>query len=102
MTPLILAAASSDERPGAETALEPVARLLGHPDPAALFARDAAYGRVVCPCEQVTAAEVDAALAMHLPPRSVDGLRKRTHAAAGRCQGTMCLAELARRLEARA
>ena len=91
-----------DERPGAVAALEPVPRLLGHPDPAALFARDAAYGRVVCPCEQVTAAEIEAAFRMHLPPRSVDGLRKRTHAAAGRCQGATCLAELTRRLEARA
>ncbi len=92
-----------DERPGAATAsLEPVPRLLGHPDPSALVARDPGYGDVVCPCEQVTAAEVDAALRMRLPPRSVDGLRKRTHAAAGRCQGAMCLAALVRRVEARA
>ena len=101
----VLAAAGApvlDERPGAETALEPVPRLFGHPNPAALFARDPGYGEVVCPCEQVTAAEVAAALRMRVPPRSVDGLRKRTHAAAGRCQGAMCLADLARRLEARA
>jgi len=91
-----------DERPGAVAALDPVPRLLDHPDPAVLFGRDAAYGVVVCPCEQVTAAEVEAAFRVHLPPRSVDGLRKRTHATAGRCQGSMCLAELARRLAARA
>jgi glycerol-3-phosphate dehydrogenase len=91
-----------DERPGAATALEPVPRLFGHADPAALFARDPAYGEVVCPCEQVTAAEVGAALEMRLPARSVDGLRKRTHAAAGRCQGSACLADLTRRLAARA
>jgi glycerol-3-phosphate dehydrogenase len=89
-----------DERPDALTALEPVPRLFGHPDPAALFARDPAYGEVVCPCEQVTAAEVGAALSMRLPARSVAGLRKRTHAAAGRCQGSACLAALARRVGA--
>jgi glycerol-3-phosphate dehydrogenase len=91
-----------DERPGAATALEPVPRLFGHPDPAALLDRDPAYGEVVCPCEQVTAAEVGAALRMRLPPRSVAGLRKRTHATAGRCQGATCLAGLTRRLAAHA
>ena len=89
-----------DERAGAVAALEPVPRLFGHAEPAALFARDPAYGDVVCPCEQVTAAEVAAALCMRLPARSVAGLRKRTHAAAGRCQGATCLAGLASRLEA--
>lgn len=91
-----------DERPGATTALEPVPRLLGHPDPAALFERDAAYGDVVCPCEQVTAAEIAAALRMRIPARSVDGLRKRTHATAGRCQGAMCLGRIAGLVEAHA
>jgi glycerol-3-phosphate dehydrogenase len=90
-----------DERTGAVAALEPVPRLFGHADPAGLFARDPAYGEVVCPCEQVTAAEVDAALRMRVPARSVAGLRKRTHAAAGRCQGATCLAGLAARVEAR-
>jgi glycerol-3-phosphate dehydrogenase len=90
-----------DERAGAENALEPAPRLLGHPNPATLFARDAAYGEVVCPCEQVTAAEIEAACRMRLPPRSVDGLRKRTHATAGRCQGATCLADLTQRLAAR-
>ena len=99
----LLAAAGApveDERAGAVAALEPVPRLFGHAEPAALFARDPAYGDVVCPCEQVTAAEVAAALRMRLPARSVAGLRKRTHAAAGRCQGATCLAGLASRLEA--
>ena len=99
----ILAAAGApvlDERPGAATALEAVPRLFGHRDPAALFAGDPAYGDVVCPCEQVTAAEIAAALRMRVAPRSVDGVRKRTHAAAGRCQGAMCLGRIAGLIEA--
>jgi glycerol-3-phosphate dehydrogenase len=40
----------------------------------------------------VTAAEIAAACAMRVPPRSLDALRKRTRAAGGRCQGTVCLA----------
>ena len=67
-------------------------RLLGHPDPASLIARDPRYGQVVCACEQVTAAEIAAACAMRVPPRSLDALRKRTRAAGGRCQGSACLA----------
>jgi glycerol-3-phosphate dehydrogenase len=46
----------------------------------------------VCACEQVTAAEIAAACAMRVPPRSLDALRKRTRATGGRCQGTVCLA----------
>ncbi|MGH3138523.1 MAG: hypothetical protein ACRDQE_02220, partial [Gaiellales bacterium] len=67
----VLAAAGApvqDERPGSASALEAVPRLFGHRDPAALFAADPAYGDVVCPCEQVTAAEVAAALRMRIPP----------------------------------
>jgi glycerol-3-phosphate dehydrogenase len=91
-----------DERQDATTAIERVPHLLGHPDPVGLVHRDPRYGEVVCPCEQVTAAEVEAAVRMRVPARSLDGLRKRTHAAAGRCQGAACLGELARRLEAHA
>ena len=91
----LLAAAGApvlDERPDAAPALEPVPRLLGHPEPERLHAADARYGQVVCACEQVTAAEIAAAFARALPPRSVDGLRKRTRATGGRCQGAVCLA----------
>ena len=89
-----------DERRGAVPALEPVPRLFGHPDPAALFALDRGYGDVACPCEQVTAAEVAAALGMRIAARTVAGVRKRTHAAAGRCQGATCLGALTRLLDA--
>ena len=91
----LLAAAGApvqDERVGAETALEPLPRLLGHPEPERLYARDPGYGQVVCACEQVTAAEIAAAFRMALPPSSVDALRKRTRATGGRCQGAVCLA----------
>jgi glycerol-3-phosphate dehydrogenase len=91
----LLAAAGApvlDDDPSAVDALEPVPRLLGHADPAGLVAADSRYGQVVCACEQVTAAEIAAACAMHVPPRSLDALRKRTRATGGRCQGTVCLA----------
>jgi glycerol-3-phosphate dehydrogenase len=81
-----------DDDPAAIDRLPELPRLLGHPDPEALLARDPRYGQVVCACEQVTAAEIAAACAMHVPPRSLDALRKRTRATGGRCQGSVCLA----------
>ena len=51
-------------------------------------------GTVVCHCERVTAEEIDAAIAAPVPARDVDGLRRRTRALAGRCQGFYCAAEV--------
>ena len=61
---------------------------------AALIARDPAYGDLVCLCERVSAGEVRDALASEIPARDVDGLRRRTRALAGRCQGFHCGARL--------
>ncbi len=90
----LLAAAGAPvaERPGALDRLEPVPRLLHHPDPGRLVARDPRYGQVVCACEHVSAAEIAAAFRMALPPASIDGVRRRTRATGGRCQGALCLA----------
>ena len=60
-----------------------------------LIERDADFGRVVCFCERVTRGEIDAALASPIPPADVDGLRRRTRALMGRCQGFFCGAEVA-------
>ncbi|WBB61464.1 NAD(P)/FAD-dependent oxidoreductase [Streptomyces sp. WMMC500] len=59
-----------------------------------LIARDGAYGRVVCFCERVTEGEIRDALRSPLPPAGVDGLRRRTRAMNGRCQGFSCAAEV--------
>ncbi|HZP91058.1 MAG TPA: NAD(P)/FAD-dependent oxidoreductase, partial [Actinomycetota bacterium] len=68
-----------------------------HRDPAAI-ARDPDAGRVVCHCERVTRAEILAAANAPIPARSLDGLRRRTRAGFGRCQGFWCLGEVARLL----
>jgi glycerol-3-phosphate dehydrogenase len=52
------------------------------------------YGRVVCFCERVTLGEIRDALASPIPPRDLDGLRRRTRALMGRCQGFFCGAEI--------
>lgn len=57
---------------------------------AGLIATDPAYGTLVCHCERVSAGEIRDALAGPVPPHSPDGLRRRTRAGNGRCQGFYC------------
>jgi glycerol-3-phosphate dehydrogenase len=65
-----------------------------HLDPDAI-ARDPEYGRIVCFCERVSRGEIRDALASPIPPADPDGLRRRTRALMGRCQGFFCAAEIA-------
>jgi L-2-hydroxyglutarate oxidase LhgO len=74
------------------------ARPRAHVD-AARIATDPAYGRIVCHCERVSEGEIRDALRAELPARSLDGLRRRTRASMGRCQGFHCLGELTCGLE---
>jgi glycerol-3-phosphate dehydrogenase len=64
-----------------------------------LIERDPEYGRIVCFCERVTSGEIRDALDGPLPAVDLDGLRRRTRAHMGRCQGFFCGAELAARLD---
>jgi glycerol-3-phosphate dehydrogenase len=80
------------DRADAAAGLPAVQRLRTAADPTALTAIDPLYGQVVCACEHVSAAEINRALEGPVPAISVDGVRKRTGAAYGRCQGSLCLA----------
>jgi len=66
---------------------------------AARIAADPAYGRVVCFCERVTAGEIRDTFASPIPPATLEGLRRRTRAMNGRCQGFFCGAEVKKLLE---
>ncbi|PWI13940.1 FAD/NAD(P)-binding oxidoreductase [Streptomyces sp. Act143] len=55
-----------------------------------LIAADPEYGSLVCHCERVSRGEIRDALASTVPPGSLDGLRRRTRARGGRCQGFYC------------
>ncbi len=61
---------------------------------AARIAGDPAYGRIVCFCERVTAGEIRDACRSPIPPADLSGLRRRTRAMNGRCQGFFCGAEV--------
>jgi len=66
-----------------------------------LIAEDPDYGRIVCHCERVSLGEIRDALGSPIPPRSIDGLRRRTRALNGRCQGFFCGAEVEALVERR-
>ncbi|MBA6440678.1 NAD(P)/FAD-dependent oxidoreductase [Streptomyces sp. GMR22] len=55
-----------------------------------LIARDPAYGTIVCFCERVTEGEIRDACHAPLPAHGLEGLRRRTRAMNGRCQGFFC------------
>lgn len=76
------------------TTLRHVPRLAEVPttDIPGLVRDDPGYGMVVCTCEHVSAAEIRQALQSPVPATSIDGVRKRTRATAGRCQGSYCMA----------
>jgi glycerol-3-phosphate dehydrogenase len=60
------------------------------------IAADPAYGQIVCHCERVTRGEIRDALASPVPPADLGGLRRRTRAVNGRCQGFYCAAAVTR------
>lgn len=48
------------------------------------------YGRIVCRCEEVSEGEVRDALRTAVPAFSLDAVKRRTRAGAGRCHGGFC------------
>lgn len=66
-------------------------RLMSDGEKIAAIDRDPAYGRIVCRCEQVSEAEIRAAIRRPVGATTVDGVKRRTRAGMGRCQGGFCL-----------
>lgn len=68
----------------------------------ALIQKNPAYGRMVCRCETVTEGEIVDAIHGLIPGHTLDGIKRRTRAGMGRCQGGFCqykiIAILAREL----
>ena len=57
---------------------------------ARLIAADPDYGEIVCRCETVTRAEIRQAIHNPLGVSTVNGIKVRTRASMGRCQGGYC------------
>jgi glycerol-3-phosphate dehydrogenase len=57
-----------------------------------LVSQEGAFGHVICLCEHVSEGEVTETLHAPIPARTLDAVKKRTWATAGRCQGYYCAA----------
>jgi len=55
-----------------------------------LIKKDPAYGRIVCRCCTVTEGEIRDAIERPLGATTLDGIKRRTGAGMGRCQGGFC------------
>lgn len=56
----------------------------------AVIAKDPAYARIICRCETITEGEIRAAIKAPAGAIDVDGVKRRTRAGMGRCQGGFC------------
>ena len=74
-----------------ETREEPVRfRHMNDDERAELIKKNPAYGRIVCRCETITEGEIIDAIKAPAGARDVDGVKRRTRAGMGRCQGGFC------------
>lgn len=55
-----------------------------------IIKKDPTYGHIICRCETVTEGEILAAIRTNPKPRDLDGVKRRTRAQMGRCQGGFC------------
>ena len=78
----------SDFKPDRE---EPVRfRHMSNEERKALIEKNPAYGRIICRCETITEGEILDAIHAPAGARDVDGVKRRTRAGMGRCQGGFC------------
>lgn len=52
--------------------------------------RDPSYGRIICRCESISEGEILDAIRSNPRARDIDGVKRRTRAGMGRCQGGFC------------
>lgn len=69
---------------------KPVFNRLNWDKQAELIKENSLYGRVICRCETITEAEIIEAIHEPCGARTVDGVKRRTRAGMGRCQGGFC------------
>ncbi len=55
-----------------------------------IIKRDPSYGRIVCRCESISEGEILDAIRSNPPANDIDGVKRRTRAGMGRCQGGFC------------
>lgn len=66
-------------------------RYLSDEEKKQLIAMDSKYGKIVCLCQKVTEGEIIDAIRRPLGARTVEGIKRRTGATFGNCQGAYCM-----------
>lgn len=69
----------------------PLIKEMTREEHAEMIRQDPLYGHIVCRCEWVTEGEIVRAIRRPLGARTLDGVKRRTRAGAGRCQGGFCM-----------
>lgn len=59
-----------------------------------LLRKDKSFGEIVCKCEKITKGDILSALNRPLKVHSVDGIKRRTNAGMGICQGGFCFTKV--------
>ncbi len=55
-----------------------------------IIKKDKSFGKIVCRCERITEGEILQAIRTNPKPLDLDGIKRRTRAQMGRCQGGFC------------
>ena len=55
-----------------------------------IIKKDKSFGKIICRCESVTEGEILEAIRTNPKPNDLDGVKRRTRAQMGRCQGGFC------------
>lgn len=55
-----------------------------------IIRKNPAYGKIVCRCESISEGEIIEAIKTNPKPTDLDGIKRRTRAQMGRCQGGFC------------
>ncbi len=56
-----------------------------------IISKDSSFGKIICRCETVSEGEILEAIRTNPRPRDLDGVKRRTRAQMGRCQGGFCM-----------
>lgn len=65
-------------------------RECNHEERQALIKENPEYANIICRCEMISEGEIRAAIRRPLGAKSLDGIKRRTRAGAGRCQSGFC------------
>lgn len=65
-------------------------KLLSKEERNTLIKQNPDYGTIICNCEGISLGEIKDELSRSVPPRSIKGVKRRTRAGFGKCQGGYC------------